>query len=189
MITLTSWGVLDLRNPTPNDMNLRAIAGQLAKINRWAGATQLPLSVAKHTVLVASLCDIEYRPYALLHDMHEALLGEIPHPVKVTLAEMGATDHLDRLQAALDEAITLAAGLPWPWPAAATAAVKAADLRALATEWRDFTNHPLPDWASHYPPAPRALRGTSWATDEQALIAQMAIYLPAMDRCLAGIAS
>jgi hypothetical protein len=189
MITLTSWGPIDLRNPKPDEMNLRAIAGQIAKINRWAGATQLPVSVAKHTVLVASLCDIEVRPFALLHDMHEALLGEIPQPVKVTLQEMGASDHLDRLQAALDEAITLAAGLPWPWPAAATAAVKAADLRALATEWRDFTNHPLPDWASHYPPSPRALRGSSWAMDEQALVTELHTHLPAMHRYLGGLAS
>jgi hypothetical protein len=181
MITNTATGTMDLANPTADAVNFDDIAAHLAKINRWAGATTVPISVAQHSVMVADATPLEWRPYALIHDAHEAYLGDIPHPVKCALAKRGGGDALARLQCALDEAITIAAGLVWPWPAAAAAAVHTADMRALATEWRDLMpTHPLPSWADHYRPLPTMTRPILWPTAEDRYSDALAAHLPAL---------
>jgi hypothetical protein len=127
-----------LLNPTPADVDFRDIAEHLAKIPRYCGASPTPYSVAQHSVVVAELLPVEVRPYGILHDGKEFVIGDLLTPVKEALILLGAGDALARLEAPIDAAIHGAAGLPWPPPPHIARMVKAADMVALATEKRDL---------------------------------------------------
>jgi uncharacterized protein len=79
---------VDLLNPKPESILLGDIVYALAKIPRFIGHTigRLPWSVAQHSMLVESLLpessDPLERLYALLHDAHEAYVGDIVSPLK-----------------------------------------------------------------------------------------------------------
>jgi len=89
-----------LTEPKPKDVHIEDIAGALAKINRFAGNTAFPYSVAQHSVGVLLLVeeDLGWRLagaagkqialMALLHDAAEAYIGDIPKPVKVCIPEL-----------------------------------------------------------------------------------------------------
>jgi 5'-deoxynucleotidase YfbR-like HD superfamily hydrolase len=93
ILTATRTGLVDLLNPDPKTITLEAIAHGLSQINRWAGATEFPVSVAQHSILVMEiflrLCP-NLRPYAiypLLHDAHEAFIGDVSAPLKSLLPD------------------------------------------------------------------------------------------------------
>lgn len=138
---------IDILSPDPRAIDIRFIAGTLAKINRYNGRTPLPYSVAQHSVLVAQLLPARLRRHGLLHDAHEAILGDMTSPLKAALRQLTGIDALGRLERAWDEAIHRALCLPWPLPGPDAALIKAADMRALATEMRDLMDiavHRLP---------------------------------------------
>jgi hypothetical protein len=82
-VTVPFWtanGTIDLAELRPEDMTVEIIGGTLAKANRFGGRTPEPWSVAVHSVLVEHLCPPDVRPWALLHDAHEAFLGDLMTP-------------------------------------------------------------------------------------------------------------
>lgn len=151
---------LDLLNPSPRLFTPRLIADALAKINRFAGHTDLPYSVAQHSVHVASMVPERLRRHALLHDAHEMVLGEIPSPVKAALSHLGAGVALSALECRLDAAIHLAFALPWPLSPADTDLLKKADLRSCATEMRDLMGCPRESLPAE--PHPQPVRALAW---------------------------
>tara|TARA_B100001939_G_scaffold348092_1_gene372560 strand:+ start:3187 stop:3903 length:717 start_codon:yes stop_codon:yes gene_type:complete len=107
---ITATGkMIDLLDPQPEDIDFNVIAHSLAKQCRWTGHTNLFYSVAQHSFLMAQHMPQPLQAYALLHDAHEAYIGDIPHPLK---AIMGP--HLNTVTERLDAAIHAAAGLDWP---------------------------------------------------------------------------
>lgn len=87
---LTSNGKLT-QDSSPVDIN--DIAAQLAQINRFTGATSRHYSVAEHSLLCANLAGRYGQPAGvqlacLLHDAHEAYLGDMATPIKVALRYM-----------------------------------------------------------------------------------------------------
>ncbi|GAB4368227.1 MAG: hypothetical protein Kow00114_27390 [Kiloniellaceae bacterium] len=115
------------------------VAEHLAKINRHIGATVLPISVAEHCCRVSEILPPRLKPYGLLHDAHEAYLGDTIGPLKDMLRqEYGDGMLLDRLEARHDQVIHTAAGLPFPLSAADKALLKQADETMFATEVRDL---------------------------------------------------
>lgn len=78
-------------DPRPEDVHLEDIAHALACINRYGGHARQPISVARHSLLVlehlaaGSARDIggTLRLAALLHDAHEAYLGDMVRPLKL----------------------------------------------------------------------------------------------------------
>lgn len=114
-----------------------SIAHQLALINRFTGATQRPYSVAEHSLLCADLA-AEYgfglvpQLCCLLHDAHEAIVGDLASPIKWQLDD--TWDNLERMHM---RALRAHFGL-LPAFAAHRDTVKAFDLIALATERRDL---------------------------------------------------
>lgn len=64
------------------DINLKDIAHHLALVNRFGGATRVPLSVAQHCVYVSRLVPQKMKMQALLHDASEAYMGDIIHWLK-----------------------------------------------------------------------------------------------------------
>lgn len=85
-----------------NTIDVRDIAHALSLINRFTGATRRPYSVAEHSLLVADFArrDGASAPVqlaALVHDAHEAYVGDVSSPLKQVLG--GGFTYLDRLHA------------------------------------------------------------------------------------------
>lgn len=101
---LTGGRHLDLVNPTPDQIEIADIALALSHTCRWTGhMAGAAYSVAQHSCLVSDIVEQtapEHALAALLHDAHEAYLGDITSPVKHLL---GDTPHA--LAARLDRAI------------------------------------------------------------------------------------
>lgn len=129
----TPDGLVDLAHLRARDVTAAALGDALAKINRYTGRTREPLSVAAHSVLVSRLCAPEHRAWGLLHDAHEAFLGDVTAPAVGLLARLdaGAPGVIDRAKDLLDRAILSAWGVQ---PVFARAGVQMMDRVALQAE-------------------------------------------------------
>jgi hypothetical protein len=145
-------GCVDLINPTPAMIDFRVIAAVSSRVPRFGGHTGGGvLSVAQHQTegARAVLRDTGRRDAAaafLIHDAHEAYMGDIATPVARALAahatkgfgtSLGGvivTNSVKSLKATLDRAIYAAAGIDWPLPPDVVAIVKLYDLRMGRTE-------------------------------------------------------
>lgn len=156
---------VDIMAPDPAAIDIRFLAATLARINRYNGRTPLPYSVAQHSVLVATLLPARLRRHGLLHDAHEAILGDTTSPMKAALRQLTGIDALARLEAAWDRAIHTALYLPWPLPGEDAALIKAADMRALATEMRDLLD--IPPARLPHAPDPTPIRPLTWVKAEE----------------------
>lgn len=168
----------------PGMIVVEDIAAHLAKINRWAGATSLPLSVAQHSVMVADVAarmDRGNNPaaplYALLHDGHEYLLGDWPRPAVEQLHPM-ARQELDNLKRDVQVAIHLALGMRAMPDLQVAAIVEHADAVALTTEARDLTrSHDHPGlFDALPPPAAQAVRPWPWIQAQEAFLLKFHEY-------------
>jgi len=79
--------VVNLLNPDPDTISIQDIAHNLARINRFNGATKVPYSVADHSVWVSKVVPEEHALAGLLHDASEAYLGDIVAPLKPLLRD------------------------------------------------------------------------------------------------------
>lgn len=130
------------------------IAESLARLCRFDGHVPGGLySVAQHCALMADAAleetgDASVAAYCLLHDAHEAIIGDHTTPVVLWMDAMAVELYgaggrrmpstiLAAMKDVADLAIWRAAGLPPPTPQQA-AAVKDYDLRMLATEKRQL---------------------------------------------------
>lgn len=162
--------------PVPEHVDMGEVAESLAKLCRFNGHCQTFYSVAQHSVLVADILESSGAAnplttdgsrlllYGLLHDAHEAYLGDFTTPVKQALgmACPGMGTELKRIAAGIDAAIFTAAGLDSQMPEAVANLVHEADLVALATERRDLLSDG-PEWHMTLPDAmPKRLRADAW---------------------------
>ena len=82
-VTTHSGRKLYLLDLDPEEIVIADIAHHLALVNRFGGATPIPISVAQHSVFVSRLCDnTKDDLQALLHDASEAYLGDVPKWLK-----------------------------------------------------------------------------------------------------------
>lgn len=113
----------------------RDVANSLAKINRYTGHSSQPLSVARHSIFVSKLLDMNPRwaLYGLVHDVAETVTNDLSWPLKQKLAsaDYKSIDH------AAEVAIMDVLGIPMPSDYV-KARVKEADWVAAATEKRDL---------------------------------------------------
>lgn len=169
-------------DPRPEEISLRDIAGHLAKVNRFGGATCWPYSVAQHCVEVAKIVAEPYRIYALLHDAHEAYLGDRLTPIKWAMRDLAprGVDPFVVLADQFDAAIHARFGLAWPLSSDAAEAVKAADLTLLATERRDLLAHDV-DWGMDLPAPLIGVMGCVEWHEAEAMFLQMATQLGLQD--------
>jgi 5'-deoxynucleotidase YfbR-like HD superfamily hydrolase len=160
----------DPLDPRAEDVDIRDIAHGLAYQCRFHGHTRVFSSVAQHSVLVASLVEddlahtvrvstIENGPMAwwtplaaLLHDAHEAYLGDMPRPIK-RIPEVAAVYKPieENVQCVIHERF----GLPWPLSDRVRAVIHLADNMALAIEKRDQMCRPPREWAPLPEPSER----------------------------------
>lgn len=164
LMSLSDGRHLDLINPRPDrDLRLDDTAHALAQTNQFTGRTKRPYSVAEHSILVHDILHIEFplvvasAPflpyYGLMHDAHEAVVGDVSSPVKGTLGELG---------------IDWAARFDTPWRLrfqerfgydSKHPTVKKADHIALASA-RAVLMHDQSDW-----PVLRGIVPPAWATE------------------------
>lgn len=131
---LTSTGVLiDLENPSPEDINLTDISHGLAFTCRYGAQSKHFCSVAQHSIHVLEYVrhhaqdDLNVHRWALLHDAAEAYLSDVPTPLKKILPRYQELEHnmmraiLERFDiplieqpAIVHEADTVV--LHWEWP-------------------------------------------------------------------------
>lgn len=126
----------DLRNFTPDDIDMRDISHSLSLQCRFTGHCKRFYSIAQHSFHASFFCK-EYPLVALLHDAAEAYIGDIGKPLKVTLH----SDDLEQLEDNLLRAI-FKKYIPdyTPTGKLLPPEVKEVDLRMLATEKRDLMN-------------------------------------------------
>lgn len=109
----TSSGLwIDINDPKPGQIRDMDIAHALSNICRFGGQCKEFYSVAQHSVLVYRLMtretdDKQLHLAALLHDAHEAYLGDIPSPIKPLIGE-----GFKRIAMNMDKAIASAYDLP-----------------------------------------------------------------------------
>ena len=90
--TQTRFGkAFPLVNPDPALVDFKEIALTLAELPRYAGNFEKPISVAQHTLIALDACMAADgtaldRAYVLIHDAHEAYMGDITAPVAEALA-------------------------------------------------------------------------------------------------------
>ena len=132
-LTTRSGIHFDLTSPTIDMISWYDIAASLSKICRFGGHCERFYSVAEHCLHVARLVPDDLAAYGLLHDAHEAYIGDMISPLKRLVSESPIKD----LEILLDRLIYEKAGLFFPNDAIHTA-VREADLRMLATERRDL---------------------------------------------------
>lgn len=157
--------IFDLLEPDPAHVDFEIdIAEALARIPRFCGHVRAgPYSVAQHCVLGADIifrdsCDRNAAAAFLLHDAHEAYLGDIATPVAWAIAEACAAEVAEfelapsrfrravkRLKGRIDQAVYRAAGIPGLQDVYAEATA-AYDLRMLVTERAHLLGRPLRPW-------------------------------------------
>lgn len=86
---VSSGRAIDLTHPQTSDFDIEDIAWSLANIMRFNGHLETQISVARHSLEVSRLVPAELALAALLHDAHEAYVGDVVRPVKRYLALRG----------------------------------------------------------------------------------------------------
>lgn len=136
---ITRTGIkFDLTKPTPEMVDPYDIAHSLSRIARFNGHTITDgiYTVAQHSCVCMWNCaDRALWPYMLMHDAHEAYVGDISRGVGMLLG--GVISLKDKIQRVIHERF----GLMWRLTDEIAAAVKKMDDAALATELRDLMNY------------------------------------------------
>lgn len=126
-------------DPSREAIPLKEIARSLAATARWRGHTNGFFSVAEHSMMVARKVSPENRLYALLHDAGEALLCDVPAPIKNFMYFMFPAAHGDveivkfsDVEQSILNAVLVSLGLPaGPMPQE----VHEADMSQRKWEW------------------------------------------------------
>ena len=137
-VPMRSGRIWDLVEPDPAAIHWPDVAWKLSGIARFNGEPEEPYSVAQHSLDVAGMVSARARLHALVHDAHEAAIGDIMTPVKQALARFGGGAALAWLDALHARAVHLAAGAEWPVPDDIAAELAEADMMAMRAERRDL---------------------------------------------------
>lgn len=100
---------VNLQEPDPETIVLDDIVHHLAHECRFAGACGTFYSVAQHSQIVSAMVEQESREvalYGLLHDAHEYLIKDVPHPLKLLL-QPEYSELEQRLQTAIYKALRI----------------------------------------------------------------------------------
>lgn len=167
-----SGASINLVNINTDLISIDDIAHALAHINRFSGHSLRPISVAEHSLMVAMICERHFQVScpagllaALMHDAHEALIGDITSPVKAMLG-----DTWRAFETRVQRTVLRKWGLLNAY-ASNQIDIRNADLHALTSEreqlmadgewWDCQATHPAIDWVQYGPQA--AFTPADWA--------------------------
>lgn len=146
-IVTSDGNELNMLSPQPGHITASSIAHSLAQINRFNGHARRPYSVAEHSLLVCEIAEREHglcihgQFAALMHDAHEAYCGDVATPAKPAIGcgWLKWERHWEKIvQCSFSILVPSYVN---------RAAIKAADLAALATERRDLMPATPTPWA------------------------------------------
>lgn len=127
-IQTAGGGYFDFVLPDTAMINIEDIAHALAQINRFTGHAREPYNVAQHSVYVSHLVPQQDMLAGLLHDAHEAYIGDVSAPLKQLLPDYRA------LERRIENRVRFKFGLQGSLPPS----VKHADLIMLNSERQDL---------------------------------------------------
>lgn len=142
-LVLPNVGAIDLA-----DINLSDLTPALSRQCRFNGHCNVFYSVLEHCCLVASLVEPEFRREALLHDLAEAVIGDIPTPLKQA---GGKAPVMARIE------VAVARRFAFQWPT--SPAVKRADHVALHVEKKHLLPLCAHKWECIDPCVPTTIPG------------------------------
>ncbi|MCT8970557.1 hypothetical protein [Microbaculum marinisediminis] len=180
-VQTASGEAFDLLAPSPEQVHPEDLAEHLSKIPRFAGATpNVVISVAQHSVLVAEALPVEARAYGLLHDGHEAYLGNDQGPKLNALTALAPITLaiLTQLRLRAAAAIHMRFGLSWPPPVKIAAAVDRANARAVAAEKRAFMAPEPRPWAALPEPLSEIDEPWTWSEASERFYDMLLRYAP-----------
>jgi hypothetical protein len=126
--------------PSPSEISIQDIASALSKMPRFGGHSGRFYSVAQHSLICAHMAPNHLKLEALMHDAHEAYVGDVPTPLKALLPDY------QNIEQIAEKAVRIRFGLPvFLHPD-----VKIIDQRVLASEIRAFHL----GWAKYWPHKP-----------------------------------
>lgn len=168
----------ELMRPRANDVEFTEIAHALSQICRFAGHTKRFYSVAEHCCRVADILPRPIRIHGLLHDAHEAYIGDVTTPVKMCLGESVMLDFVANVEDPLMRAIYEAANLTWQPARSIQDAVKFADQVLLMTERRDLMSPTRKSWGKYEQIVPLAEHIAPWNSERAAFefLARFAMF-------------
>lgn len=138
--------VFDIAKPSSRTVDRGDICWGLAHTLRYGGHSIVPVNVASHSINVASLLPPKLKIYGLLHDAHEAYIGDVIRPLKKLLG-----DAWKEIERSVDSAIAQRFDiddelLHHP-------DVRAADMVVYSWERRDLVG--IPAWDTDYDVCPK----------------------------------
>jgi len=98
--------LFDLVEPDPGEVRLSDIVLPLSEARRYACQSQLPLTVASHSIILSRHVPAHLRPAAILHDTAEAYTGDIIAPLKNLFPDFAM--HYQSIELGILEAIETA---------------------------------------------------------------------------------
>jgi len=148
----------DLLNPTKEMVSIVDISWSLARTFRWNAHTHIPITVARHSIntslsivpekYIGEIVKRRWYPEvqealaALLHDAHEAYIGDISSPIK-NLSPV-FKEEIKKIELRIDKAIYDFANIPHL--VGNTPKIKDADLAQLHKEWvKNFHGYEKPE--------------------------------------------
>jgi hypothetical protein len=107
---VTASGIpFDILNPHPENVDIVDVAHHLSRINRFTGAIKFEhYSVAQHSILCAKVMRImapQFELHALLHDAHEAYIGDISTPMKNAIEAYAGDGLIARVEQDVESAV------------------------------------------------------------------------------------
>lgn len=140
-VMLVSGDMLDPFDPDLDMLTIDVIAHHLSMQCRFNGACSRFYSVAEHSINGARIADRADRDTArafLLHDAHEAIIGDVVTPLKPLLADSPWWHAADALDLAIQDRFDVSFDNP---------SIKEIDNHMLAIEWHALM--PDPDRYEH----------------------------------------
>lgn len=136
-LIMRSGRLFDYEDMLGHEFDIEDIAHALSNICRHGGHHTKFYSVAQHSFYVSHLLPTEHALAGLIHDAHEAFIGDMPSPLKKLIP-----GYME-IEEALEKSLLAQFGVSHPLDPC----VKQADLVMLAAERRDLLATHNEEWA------------------------------------------